>query len=107
MKSSRIKTQPKSDINLKPNNMNTNAFTHKLRLLNDDVNHIQVVPIYISEVMNITDDLAELLTYQVHYEGSTILKYGSLEDLSFFCEMLNMKGLIAEIELIEPITPEP
>ena len=79
--------------------MNTSTFTHKLRLVNDNVNDLYQVPSIISGVLNITREAAEQHAYHTHYEGSTILKYGTEAELKMLCDQLNIKGLIAEIEI--------
>ena len=84
--------------------MGTTNATHKLRLMNDDVNFMNIVTMRIAEILHMSDEASEMLMYQAHHEGSTIVKYASLEYLTFLSEEFKTMNLITTIE---PINPEP
>lgn len=80
--------------------------THKLRLMNDDVNYMNIVTMRIAEILHVGDETAETLMYQAHHEGSTIIKYSSFEYLTFLSEEFKTMNLITTIEPIEQSTEQ-
>jgi ATP-dependent Clp protease adapter protein ClpS len=74
--------------------------THKLRLMNDDINYMNIVTMRIAEILHVCDETAETLMYQAHHEGSTIVKYGSSDYLIFLSEEFKTRSLVTTIEPI-------
>lgn len=70
----------------------------KLVLWNDDVNSFEWVIFNLMEVMLFSYEKAEKTSWQVHLEGSSVLKSGSPDDLKPYKASLEERGLTLTIE---------
>ena len=72
--------------------------THRLILWNDDVNSFEWVIFCLMQIMKFTFEKSESTAWQVHLEGSSVLKSGTVDSLKPYKTALEERGLTLSIE---------